>query len=138
MKNDKSFWGDNQSGKLDSENNADHQIVADDLPVLLCRFRKDGTIFFVNKSYSKFFNNPKENILNSKFFIEPNEFEKTDSSKPFLNQYKKQLAFSFADNSIRWIEWTINRVHEKLSEEFEYQAIGHDITELKLLEERLT
>lgn len=138
MKNDKSFWGDNQSGKLDSENNADHQIVADDLPVLLCRFRKDGTIFFVNKSYSKFFNNPKENILNSKFFIEPNEFEKTDSSKPFLNQYKKQLAFSFADNSIRWIEWTVNRVHEKLSEGFEYQAIGHDITELKLLEERLT
>ena len=94
MKSDKTFWSDGHLSKGENGNVSDYLILADDLPVLLCRFKKDGTIFFTNKTYAKFFNTTKEDLLGSTFFISPSEFEKTDSSKPFLNQFKKQFSFT--------------------------------------------
>ena len=138
LKNDKSFLSENNLNGNYTSVQADHLVIADDLPVILCRFKKDGTIFFVNKAYAKFFHTSKENIIGNKFFISSSEFEKTDSSKPFLNQYKKQFSLQLNDNSIHWIEWTINRIADKNSEGFEYQAIGLDISEHKLLEEHLS
>lgn len=138
MKNDKSFWNENNINNNHDYHESDHFVIADDLPVLLCRFKKDGTIFFVNKAYSKYFHTAKENLIGNKFFISVSEFEKTDSSKPFLNQYKKEFSLRLNDNSIHWIEWTINRIVEKNSDGFEYQAIGLDISEHKLLQEHLS
>ena len=138
MKNDKPFGNDFYFNDREDTNIADHSINADDLPVLLCRFRIDGTISFVNKAYAKFFHTSKDNFSGSKFFIHPSEFEITDSDKPFLNQYKKQLSLKLSDDSIHWIEWTINRITENNSDKFEYQAVGHDISEHKLIEENLS
>ncbi|MEO8232453.1 MAG: PAS domain S-box protein [Ignavibacteriota bacterium] len=138
MKNDKTFINESLLDKGQSVKPSDYMIIADDIPVLLCRFKKDGAIFFTNKSYAKFFNTSKENLIGAQFFIEPNEFEKTDSTKPFLNKYKKQFSLQLSDNSIHWIEWTVNRIADQSSSEFVYQAIGQDISEHKLLEEHLT
>ena len=138
MKNDKTFLQDIHSNKDDKSSLSDHLILADDLPIFLCRFKKDGSIFFANKFYAKFFNTAKENLIGTKFFILPEEFEITDSNKPFLNQYKKQFSLKLSDNSIHWIEWTVNRITDKSSDGFEYQAIGNDISERKLLEEHLS
>ncbi|MBE0551624.1 MAG: PAS domain S-box protein, partial [Ignavibacterium sp.] len=138
MKSDKTFWNDNLLSSVETISLSDYMVLADELPVLLCRFKKDGTIFFVNKAYSKFFNTAKENLLGRKFFISSSELDKTDSQKHFLNQFKKQFSLKLRDDSIHWIEWTINRIVDKNSEGFDYQAIGHDISEHKLLEEQLS
>ena len=138
MKSDKTFWNDGHLSKGENGNVSDYLILADDLPVLLCRFKKDGTIFFTNKTYAKFFNTTKEDLSGSTFFISPSEFEKTDSTKPFLNQFKKQFSIKLLDNSIHWIEWIVNRISDKNSDGFDYQAIGHEISEYKLLEEHLS
>jgi len=137
LKNDKTYLSDSHLGVLGDENISEYHLLADDLPVLLCRLKKDGTIFYVNRAYSKFFRTEKENLIGSKFFILPSELEKTDSQKFFLNQFKKQFSLKLNDDSIHWIEWTINRIVEKNSGGLEYQAIGHDISEHKLLEEHL-
>ncbi|MCU0342700.1 MAG: PAS domain S-box protein [Ignavibacterium sp.] len=138
MKNDKTFWSDTNLAVIENPASSGSNLAADELPVLLCRFRKDGTIFFVNKAYSKYFRAAKENLLDTKFFILPSEFEKTNNQKTFLNQFKKQFSLKLNDDSIHWIEWTITRIAEKNSDGFEYQAIGHDISEHKLLEEHLS
>lgn len=129
---------DNHLGVFENGNITDFHLLADDLPILLCRFKKDGTIYFVNKTYSRFFHTVKENLVGSKFFISPSELDKTDSQKHFLNQFKKQFSLKLNDDSIHWIEWTITRIVEKNSDGFDYQAIGHDISEHKLLEEHLS
>ena len=87
MKNDKTFWSDNNLGELENTNFSEYHLLADDLPVLLCRFKKDGTIFFVNKAYSKFFSTAKENLLGSKFFISSSELDKTDSQGLVMIQF---------------------------------------------------
>jgi len=138
LKSDRISWNDSHLNKGENGNLSDYPVLADDLPVLLCRFKKDGTIFFANKSYAKLFNTSKEILIGSKFFITPSEFEIADSSKPFLNQYKKQFSSKLNDNSIHWIEWTVNRITDNNSNEFDYQAIGQDISEHKLIEEHLS
>ncbi|MDT3695712.1 MAG: PAS domain S-box protein [Ignavibacterium sp.] len=138
MKNDKTFSSENSNRKLENINLQDHLIIADELPVLLCRFRKDGTIFFVNYAYSKFFHSTKENIYGSKFFIDTPELEKSVSIESPTNDLKKQYSLRLENGSVFWIEWTINKINEKSTNDFEYQAIGLDISEHKLLEEQLT
>lgn len=137
LRNDSLFG--NKNSKYDGDENfpAIHSIIADDLPALLCRFKKDGSIIFANKAYAKFFGMTKEDIAGSKFHYSTDEFENIDSSKPFLNQYKKQFSLKLNESKIHWIEWTINRIADKTADGFEYQAIGQDITEYKLLEEQL-
>lgn len=138
MKNDNTFASENSYGKGEIKNLQDYLLIADELPVLLCRFKKDGTIFFVNNAYSKFSHSTKENIYGTKFFIDPSEFEKSDSVKSSINHFKKQYSLRLEDGSVFWIEWTINKINEKSTNDFEYQAIGWDISEYKLLEEQLT
>ncbi|MBE0539095.1 MAG: PAS domain S-box protein [Ignavibacterium sp.] len=137
MKNDSTFWGLGHTNKTESKSTSDYLVLADDLPVLLCRFRKDGTIFFVNKFYAKFFNSSRESLIGTKFILSPSEFKKFESVKPFLNFYKKEFSLTLDNNSIHQIEWTVNRIKDKDSDDFDYQAIGQDISQHKLLEEHL-
>lgn len=129
---------ENQNIKSTSKNStSNYSVVADDLPALLCRFDKEGKILYANKAYAKFFGSAKEDFVGSKFIYPVDEFSKVEPDKPFLNQYKKQFSLQLNQNKIHWIEWTINRVVDKHSNGFEFQAIGQDITEIKLLEEQL-
>jgi PAS domain S-box-containing protein len=115
----------------------EYSIIADDIPALLCRFNKEGKILFANKAYVKFLGRTKDEIIGSKFHFSTDEFEKIDLNKPFLNHYKKQYSLKLSEDKIHWIEWTITRIIDKTTDKFEYQAVGQDITEFKLLEEQL-
>lgn len=137
LRNDSLFGNKNSKHSLERNFSVDHSIIADDLSALLCRFNKEGKIIFVNKAYAKFFGMSKEAIIGSKFLYSTDEFEKVDFEKPFLNQYKKQFSLKLNENKIHWIEWTINRIVDKTVGGFEYQAVGQDITEFKLVEEQL-
>ncbi len=112
-----------------------HFVIADDLPILLCRFNKSGKIIFANKAYAKLFRLSKDEIIGTQFHFSVDEFEKIDSGKPFHSQYKKQISLKLNEDKIHWIEWTINRIADK--DGFEYQAVGQDISQFKLLEEHL-
>lgn len=138
MKNDSLFGNKELKDTVLMSDSAEHLVIADEIPALLCRFNKEGKILFVNKAYAKFFGQKKEEIIGSDFQYSPEEFGKIDSSKPFLNHYKKQFSLKLSENKIHWIEWTISRVSSKDNGGFEYQAIGQDITEFKLLEEQFS
>lgn len=138
MRVDSLFGNKGLNDPSSGSNFADYSVIADDIPALLCRFNKEGKIIFANKSYAKFFGKTKEEIVGSNFHYSTEEFEKIDSAKPFLNHYKKQFSLKLKENKIHWIEWTINRITDKNAGGFEFQAIGQDITEFKLLEEQLS
>ncbi len=129
---------ENQNTKEKSNNSIlNYSVIADNLPALFCRFNKEGKILFVNKAYAKFFGSTKEDFIGNKFIYSVDEFNSVEPDKPFLNQHKKQFFLKLDQNKIHWIEWTINRVIDKHTNSFEFQAIGQDITEFKLLEEQL-
>jgi PAS domain S-box-containing protein len=138
LRNDSLFGNKSQKNSSEEYNSVHHAIIADDISALLCRFSKDGKILFANKAYAKFFGKSKDEIVGSKFHYSTEEFEKAEPGKPFHNNYKKQFSLKLNENKIHWIEWTINRISDKSSDGFEYQAIGQDITEFKLLEEQLS
>ena len=137
MRNDSLPGNKNLKDSYTEIETLDFSIIADDIPALLCRFNKEGNILFANKCYAKFLGKTKEEILGSKFHFSIQEFEKINYNQPFHNQYKKQISLKLQEDKIHWIEWTITRIIDKASNKFEYQAIGQDITEFKLLEEQL-
>ena len=118
-------------------NELDQFKILDDLPALFCRFRKDGTIFFVNNAYSKFFHSKKENIYGTKFFIDTTELEKSESIISSISNFKEQYSLRLENGSVIWIEWTINKIVNNSSDNFEYLAVGIDISKHKLVEEQL-
>ncbi len=129
---------ENPDSKRTSINSdVNYSVVADDIPVLLCRFNKEGIILFANKAYAKFFGSAKEYLIGSKFIYPVDDFNSVEPERPFLNRHKKQFSLKLNQNKIHWIEWTINRVVDKHTNSFEFQAIGQDITDFKLLEEQL-
>ncbi|MDY0082179.1 MAG: PAS domain S-box protein, partial [Ignavibacteriaceae bacterium] len=109
-----------------------------DLPALLCRFKKDGTIFYVNNAYSGFFNTAKENIYGTKFFIDISEIEKSGTNESSNNSFIKQFSLKSENGSTFRIEWIINKINNNSSDNSEYQAVGIDISKHKLLKEQLT
>lgn len=58
-----------------------------DMPVLICRFRKDGTLTFVNKYYCRYFNKAAEELVGHNFFnfIPEEEREKIKNHYMSLN-----------------------------------------------------
>lgn len=138
MRNNKSFLVKDNLNENNNLKLGNHLIIADELSVLLCRFKKDCSIVFVNKVYARFFNTTKENLIDTKFFIKPDELERTELSDLISGKIRKQFSLQLSDNTIHWIEWTINRVSNQDSDEYEYLAIGQDVSEYKLREEYLS
>lgn len=127
-----------QNKKNQSNNNsADFFIIADDLPALICRFNSQGEIIYINNAYAKFLGSTKDSLIGSKFIYLPEDFNSLDTENHFATPHTKQFSLKLDQNKIYWIEWTITRVVDNKSNDYEFQAIGHDISEFKLLEEQL-
>ena len=128
----------NKLFKSSSEKNITNinSVIADDLPVLLCRFNKSGKIIFANKAYSKLFGLSKDELIGSQFILSVDDFVEVDNSKPFHNNYKKQSSLKINEDKLFWIDWTISRIADR--DGFEFQAVGQDVSEFKLLEQHLS
>lgn len=112
----------------DKKQAINYSIPADDLPLLLCNFSNDGKIVSANSTFKKFFGGGKDNFKKAVFLSD------TDISQ--ITNSKKISSLKLSDGSLHWFEWTINKVKNN-SGIIEYQAIGLDVTEHKLLEEHL-
>ncbi|CAN92854.1 MULTISPECIES: PAS domain S-box protein [Sorangium] len=110
---------------------------------LICRFRPDGTLTFVNEVYCRFFDKTPEELVGHRFTpLIPEEdqrllekqFATVGPENPILHTEHRVLC---PDGSVRWLRWT-NRApvgDEGLHAEF--QSIGVDVTERRRAEDEV-
>ncbi|MGK7941041.1 MAG: transporter substrate-binding domain-containing protein [Crocosphaera sp.] len=126
------------------ESEAQYRGIVEDQTELICRFLPDGRLTFVNEAYCRYFGQRYEDIINSCFF----------SIIPVVNQacVKNNLKQLSIDNSVisdqhpvingkgekRWQYWTNRGIFNETGELREIQSVGRDITEQKLIEEKLS
>ncbi|HVL38623.1 MAG TPA: PAS domain S-box protein, partial [Fimbriimonadaceae bacterium] len=110
---------------------------------MVCRFRVDGTILFVNGAYARSRQTTPEALIGANFweFIEPEDREGVrkllDQLSPSNPQVSIENRFETAEGT-RWTLWT-NRglVFDEQGRAVEAQSSGIDITDRKWAEEAL-
>ena len=120
---------------------AHYRAVVEDTPVLVCTYREDGSLTFVNQAYAAYFNRAPDELVGRSFFslISPEERLTVEQNIRSLSRENPVLMHEYPvtapNGEKRWQRW-VNRIVIEGSN-IKYQAIGEDVTERRLAEERL-
>jgi PAS domain S-box-containing protein len=122
---------------------AQFRLVVEDQTEMICRFLPDTTLTFVNEPYCRIFGKTCEELIGMRFLelIPADEWENLKThfcsfgrDNP-VNRYE-HCVFT-PDGEFRWQEWVDRAFFDETGRIIEFQAVGRDITERKLVEERL-
>lgn len=119
---------------------ARYRAVVEDQTELISRFSRDGTLTFVNEAYCRYFREPREELIGSKFW---HHLPEADHSKlrKHISCLTPEKPFAVIehrivspDGEIHWVRWTDRAIFDDQSNLVEYQAVGLDITKGKRAE----
>jgi rsbT co-antagonist protein RsbR len=125
------------------ESEARYRGIVDDQTELICRFRLDGTLTFVNDVYCRYFAKSREELVGHRFvpFIPEEDrqyvaeqFAKLGPDKPVVHSEHRVVR---PDGAIRWQHWTNRSPLGEGGADAEFQAVGVDITERREAEDQV-
>jgi PAS domain S-box-containing protein len=117
-----------------------YQRIVEDLPDLICRYKPDTTITFVNNAYAKYFNKSEEELVGTSFLelIPPEAHDYVRNSIASLNEDSPVVSMEHEvltpDGQRKWQLWRDRPLFDSSGNITEIQSIGKDITERKLAE----
>jgi PAS domain S-box-containing protein len=113
-----------------------YRAIVEDQTELVCRFSPEGSLTFVNSSFSFYFSRSKEELLGGPFPVAggslfPEIRQKLGGLSPFspLTTFEHRMESPGGDE--RWQHWTCRAIFDQKNRLAEYQAVGRDITERK-------
>lgn len=120
-----------------------YQAIVEDQTELICRFRQDGTVTFVNQAYCRYFNLTPEQIVGKSFLplIPAENQEKVSQDLKGLTQQNPVIIHEHQviapTGEMGWHQWTNRGIFDDKGQVREIQAVGRDITQLKQIEAEL-
>lgn len=120
-----------------------YRAIVQDQTELICRFRPDGTLSFVNDAYSRYFNSTPEALAGRNFLdlVPPSEQEMVHQQLAALNALTpadailtQEHAVLRPDGEIGWQQWTNRAIFNPQNQIVEFQAVGRDITSRRAME----
>ncbi|MGD8591820.1 MAG: PAS domain S-box protein [Gammaproteobacteria bacterium] len=125
------------------ESEARYRSVVDSQSELICRWRPDGTLTFVNEAYCRYFNKTREELLGQSFMpLIPEEdhrgveahFAALHKDNPVDTHEHRVIA---PNGQIRWQRWTNHAAFDEQGRIVEFQSVGNDVTERRQAEMEL-
>ena len=118
-----------------------YRVLVEDMPALICRFRSDGTLTFVNQAYCSYFGRTAEELVNYNFFHFIPEKEREQVRRHYqsltpthpLANYEHKVVDRHGE--LRWQQWTDRAIFSAEGELIEFQSLGQDITARRQAEE---
>ncbi len=120
-----------------------YESVVEDQTELICRWKPDGTLTFVNGAYARYLGKSPEELVGVNFLIYlPEEgrgvihqvVSQLTPEKPFHTYTHRVFA---PDGSVRWMEWTDRALFDSEGNLVELQSVGRDITEQKQAQDQI-
>ena len=111
-----------------------YRAVVEDQTELVCRWKPDTTLTFVNNAYCDYYQTRVEDLLGTQFirFIPDNEKEAFWRHRDTLGKERKRATriSPGADekHDLRWFQWTDRVIFNDSEEISEIQSVGRDIT----------
>lgn len=122
------------------QSEARYRAIVEDQTELICRFKPDGTLTFVNDAYCRYFNKQRTELVGQVFLpLMPSQdrelvsknFRSLSQGHP-TNTYEHRIILPSGE--IRWQQWSDRAVFDDQGNFIECQAVGRDITQLKQAE----
>ncbi len=119
-----------------------YKAIVEDQVELICRFSPDGILTFVNKAYCDYFNKNYDDLIGTPFMnlikdedkkLVSDSFKKISKEQPYDHYDCKFIR----NGEIKWIHWSNRAIFDDNGNISEYQSIGFDITDRKILEEKV-
>ncbi len=110
---------------------ANYKGIVEDQADLICRYKGDGKITFVNGAYARAVNRKRTDLVSTDFPYFAQGAAIADEPYTFESE------MMFDDGRRLWIRWTQRAIRDQERNTTEYQAVGHDITERKEAEAAL-
>jgi PAS domain S-box-containing protein len=104
---------------------ASYRAIVEDQVDLICRYRADGRLTFVNGAYARFFGRKRQDMIGQPFLL------CAIGLLPTANLPENTtIEHRVADLANRWVDyaWTHRAIKDPEGNLLEYQAVGHDIT----------
>jgi PAS domain S-box-containing protein len=123
-----------------TESEKRYRAVVESQTEMICRFLPDGTLTFVNEAYCRYFDKGREELIGHKFMplIPESDRDKVFENISSLNPNTPVITHEhrvFAPNGeICWHKWTNRAIFDDKNNLVEYQAVGWDITDQKLIQ----
>jgi len=120
-----------------------YKAILEDQTELICRFKPDGKLTYVNGAYSRFYGVDRDQMIGMEVahFIPEEEYPNVLESLANLSVEKPVAQYPErgrrANGDMRWIMWTDRMILGKDGSVVEYQSVGRDITEQKKIEDIL-
>ena len=107
-----------------------YRHIVEDQTELICRYRSDGILTFVNEAYCRFFKREKEDLVGRSFFtlIPEKDHKQLRQMIALLSEKQPRVTHQhrivLPDGRIGWQEWTNRIIHNNKGVFVEYQAVG--------------
>jgi len=119
------------------------QAILENHTELLCRFKPEGELTFVNSAYCRYFGKSKSELIGHDFAPVPYDEDKLkveeciNSLTPAAPVRELEYRISLPDGEIRWHRWNLSGIFNRFGRIIEYQSLRQDITEKKRAEEEI-
>jgi PAS domain S-box-containing protein len=125
------------------QSEARYRAIVEDQMELLCRYKPDGTLTFVNDAYCRYFNKKQEELIGRTFMpLIPDE--EREEVKHYIASFNPENPINTIEHhvilptgEIGWQQWSDRALFDEQGNLVEFQSVGWDITERKLAEEAL-
>jgi PAS domain S-box-containing protein len=122
---------------------ASYRSVLENQTEMICRFKADGTVVYVNEAFCKAFGKSKEEFIgNIRYPVAlPDDIPYINQKLSFLTPNNPictvENRIVMANGNIRWGQFVNRAFYDSEGNFLELQSVGRDITEQKLTEESL-
>lgn len=120
-----------------------HQAILEGQTEMICRFRADGTVTYVNDAYCRYFGRSRADIVGSTWhpLAWPEDIARIEQQLSALSPSNPVVTIEnrvfTVGGEVRWCQFANRGFFDADGRRLEIQSVGRDITERKSLEARL-
>ncbi|MGE5403633.1 MAG: diguanylate cyclase domain-containing protein [Candidatus Saccharibacteria bacterium] len=125
------------------ETDSRYKAIVENQTDPICRYLQDGTLTYVNEACCRFFGKNRTELVNTNLYEWFAEGDQKLIRKSMSNLNANNSVISFEhcfrrfEGDVRWQQWTIRAITDEKGNFLEYQAIGRDVTQRKMVEDQL-
>jgi PAS domain S-box-containing protein len=113
-----------------------YQTIVDQHTDLICRFRPDGILTFVNQAFCRYFEKHRDQLIGRSLliFVHPQDRALVKNHLASLNKKNKvatvEHRVQLPNGEIRWQQRTDRAIYDQSDRPVEFQSMSRDITKL--------